>query len=257
MLNKVWFWLLLVGILYGFGKGTWESASVEAKVEKPVAAAAEPAAVPAAAVGEAAAPEVGLAAMGKKLNAAVLDAANVSVEMCIGLIGIMAVWLGLLNVAKDAGLVDAFAKLLRPLMRWLFPEVPDGHPAQGAMLMNLSANMLGLDNAATPMGLKAMRELQELNPVKDTATNSMAMFMAVNTSSITLIPFTIIGYRALSGSTDPAKPIAGTLIATLVSSLVAIYVTRWLSRMPRFQVALAGEGELHSSLVDPLESEGK
>jgi spore maturation protein A len=121
----------------------------------------------------------------------------------------------------------------------LFPEVPDGHPAQGAMLMNLSANMLGLDNAATPMGLKAMRELQELNPVKDTATNSMAMFLAVNTSSITLIPFTIIGYRALSGSENPAEPIAGTLIATLISSFIAVFITRWLSRLPRFQVAEA------------------
>ena len=125
----------------------------------------------------------------------------------------MSAMLGLLNVAKDAGLVDAFARLLRPLMRWLFPELPDGHPAQGAMLMNLSANMLGLDNAATPLGLKAMRELQDLNPVKDTATNSMAMFLAINTSSIVLIPFTIIGYRALSGSKNPAEPIAGTLLA--------------------------------------------
>lgn len=232
MLNKVWFWLLLVGILYGFGKGAWESASAKAKAEKPVATAEL-----AAAEAQAETPEIGLTAMGKKLNAAVLEAANVSVELCIGLIGIMAVWLGLLNVAKDAGLVDAFAKLLRPLMRWLFPEVPDGHPAQGAMLMNLSANMLGLDNAATPMGLKAMRELQELNPVRDTATNSMAMFMAVNTSSITLIPFTIIGYRALSGSENPAEPIAGTLVATLISSFIAVFITRWLSRMPRFQVA--------------------
>jgi len=243
VLNKVWFWLLLVGILYGFGKGAWESASADAVPAKPVVAAGEPAAADPGTE----APETGLTAMGKKLNAAVLEAANVSVELCIGLIGIMAVWLGLLNVAKDAGLVDAFAKLLRPLMRWLFPEVPDGHPAQGAMLMNLSANMLGLDNAATPMGLKAMRELQELNPVKDTATNSMAMFLAVNTSSITLIPFTIIGYRALSGSENPAEPIAGTLIATLISSFIAVLITRWLSRMPRFQVATEAGASVGSS----------
>jgi len=228
VLNKVWFWLLVVGILYGFGKGAWQNFSPPppaAKVAAPAADDKSPDAI-----------ETGLTAMGKRLNSAVLDAANPSVELCIGLIGIMAVWLGLLNVAKDAGLVDAFARLLRPLMRWLFPELPDGHPAQGAMLMNLSANMLGLDNAATPLGLKAMRELQELNPVKDTASNSMAMFLAINTSSITLIPFTIIGYRALSGSKDPAAPIAGTLIATLISSLFAVYVTRWLSRWPRFQV---------------------
>lgn len=231
MLNKVWFWLLLVGILYGFGRGAWQSYSA------PGGAAAQPTATTEAATG--------LTAMGKRLNTAVLEAANVSVELCIGLIGIMALWLGLLNVAKDAGLVDAFARLLRPLMRWLFPEVPDGHPAQGAMLMNLSANMLGLDNAATPMGLKAMRELQELNPVKDTATNTMAMFLAVNTSSITLIPFTIIGYRVLSGSKDPAAPIAGTLVATLISSLIAVYFTRWLARLPRF-AAPTPVGEPHA-----------
>jgi spore maturation protein A len=148
-----------------------------------------------------------------------------------------------LNVAKDAGLVDAVARLMRPLMRWLFPELPDGHPAQGAVLMNLSANMLGRDNAATPLGLKAMRELQELNPVKDTATNSMAMFLAINTSSITLVPFTIIGYRALKGSTDPAAPIVGTLLATLASTLFAIFVTRWLSRWKRYQVEQPANGE--------------
>ena len=223
MLNKVWFWLLLVGILYGFGKGAWQSFL-------------QPPPPPAANEEAQTSDETGLTAMGKRLNAAVLDAASTSVELCIGLIGIMAVWLGLLNVAKDAGLVDAFARLLRPLMRWLFPELPDGHPAQGAMLMNLSANMLGLDNAATPLGLKAMRELQDLNPVKDTATNSMAMFLAINTSSIVLIPFTIIGYRALSGSKNPAEPIAGTLLATVVSSLIAVYITRWMSRWPRYQV---------------------
>ncbi len=249
MLNKVWFWLLLVGILYGFGKGAWQSWSAP---QAALQAAAQPAAAAPSAPATndepaPAAPEVGLTAMGKQLNAAVLESASVSVELCIGLIGIMAVWLGLLNVAKDAGLVDAFAKLLSPLMRWLFPDVPDGHPAQGAMLMNLSANMLGLDNAATPMGLKAMRELQELNPVKDTASNSMAMFLAVNTSSITLIPFTIIGYRALSGSENPAEPIAGTLVATLISSFIAVFITRWLSKWPRFQVATsAGDG------ADPL-----
>ena len=227
MLNKVWFWLLLVGILYGFGKGAWQSYS-----PPPSAVVIQ---APAANVEAPAAEEIGLTAMGKRLNSAVLDAADTSVTQCIGLIGIMAVWLGLLNVAKDAGLVDAFARLLRPLMRWLFPELPDGHPAQGAILMNLSANMLGLDNAATPMGLKAMRELQELNPVKDTATNSMAMFLAINTSSVVLIPFTIIGFRALNGSKSPAEPIFGTLVATLISTLIAVFITRWLSRWPRYQ----------------------
>jgi spore maturation protein A len=189
----------------------------------------------------------GLTAMGKRLNGAIVEAAQMSVEICIFLIGIMALWLGILNVAKDAGLVDAFARMLRPLTRVLFPEIPDGHPAQGAIFMNLAANMLGLDNAATPLGLKAMRELQDLNPVKDTATNSMAMFLAINTSSITIIPITIIGYRAAQGSTDPAEPVFGMLLATALSTIVAILVTRWLSRMPRFQVRPA-ESEADAAL---------
>jgi spore maturation protein A len=223
VLNKVWCWLLLVGILYGLAKGAWQSFSLPAATEATAESSPEPG-------------EIGLTAMGKRLNAAVLDAATTSVTICIGLIGIMAVWLGLLNIAKDAGLVDALARLLRPLMRWLFPEIPDGHPAQGAILMNLSANMLNLENAATPLGLKAMSELQQLNPVKDTATNSMAMFLAVNTSSITLIPFTIMGYRQLNGSENPAGFVGGTLIATVLSTLCAVFITRWMSRWPRFQV---------------------
>lgn len=237
MLNKVWFALLLTGILYGFGKGARQSWSAPAIA--PPAAAAKDSNVNA--IKDApAAPETGLAAMGKQLNKATLDAATTSVEICITLIGIMALWLGLLNIAKDAGLVDAFAKLLSPLMRWLFPEIPAGHPAQGAILMNLSANMLGLDNAATPMGLKAMRELQELNPVKDTATNSMVMFLAINTSSITLVPFTIIGYRVASGSADPAGPMVAILMATTVSTIVAVLATRWLARWPGYRVIPPG-----------------
>ena len=121
---------------------------------------------------------------------------------------------------------------MRPFMRWLFPEVPDGHPAQGAMLMNFAANMIGLDNAATPMGLKAMEELQTLNPVKDTATNSMAQFLAINCGSITLIPFTIIGFRFISGSKDPASIIGGTLIASFSAALWRRSVAaRWFARV--------------------------
>src|SRR4029079_10283766 len=181
--------------------------------------------------------EPGLTAMGKRLNGAVLEAAKSAIAICIPLIGIMALWLGLMNVAKDAGLIALFARIVRPIMRWLFPEVPDGHPAHGAMLMNIAANMLGLDNAATPMGIKAMEELQTLNPVKDTATNSISLFLAINCGSITLIPFTIIGYRFASGSKDPSGIIVGTLLASLASVVAGITVARWLSRSSRFQVA--------------------
>jgi spore maturation protein A len=231
MLNKIWFWLLCIGIIYGFCKGAYQSV-LPPKTSTPVTSPVEgdkPQSAEAA-KGNKKVVEPGLAAMGKRLNEAVIDAAKTSVEICIGLIGIMALWLGVLNVAKEGGVVDAFARVVRPLLRWLFPEVPNGHPAQGAMLMNFAANMLGLDNAATPMGLKAMEELQTLNPVKDTATNSMAQFLAINCGSITLIPFTIIGFRALRGSHDPSGIIVGTWIASAASVIAAVTAARWLAR---------------------------
>jgi spore maturation protein A len=249
MLNKVWFGLLFIGIVYGMARAAYESVYLQETANGP--AMAVPDADDATAPAGAAVPELGFSAMGKRLNAAMLDAADLSVKTCIYLIGIMALWLGILNVAKDAGLVDAFARLLQPLMRVLFPQIPAGHPAQGAVLMNLSANMLGLDNAATPMGLKAMRELQELNPVKDTATNSMAMFLAINTSSVTLIPFTIIGLRAASGSSNPAEPVLSMLLATLVSTIIAILITRWLSSWRRFRVVADSAA---GASLDPIDS---
>ncbi len=240
MLNKVWFGLLVIGIVYGLAKGTYKSITAPPPSATSATEANEPAPLGTNSEALGSVDEVGrvrpIIDAGKLLNNAVIDAAKTSVEICIGLIGFMALWLGMLQIASDAGLVAAFARLLRPLMRVLFPEIPNDHPAQGAILMNLSANMLGLDNAATPLGLKAMTELQKLNPVKDTATDSMAMFLAINTSSITLVPFTIIGYRALNGSHDAAAPIAGTFVATIASTIVAILITRWFSRWKRFQV---------------------
>lgn len=226
MLNKIWFGLLLIGLLYGFGRSainSWRgpvpNGAVVVADDKPVEKGAR-----------------NLEQMGKDLNAAALDAAEVSVELCIGLIGIMALWLGLLQIARDAGMVDALARLLSPLMRWLFPEIPDGHPAQGAMLMNMSANILGLDNAATPLGIKAMQELQTLNPDKETATDSMAMFMAINTSSVTLIPFTIIAYRRLAGSENPTEPLVGIVLVTTVSTIVAIFAAKMLAKSHRYRL---------------------
>jgi len=233
MLNKIWFGLLLIGIVYGFARGAyntkWPPAQAAVVVDQASDEANENALPPPS--------DRNLEQMGKGLNAAALSAAAVTIEICIKLIGIMALWLGLLAVARDAGLVDALARMLSPLMRWLFPDVPDGHPAQGAILMNISANMLNLDNAATPLGLKAMKELQTLNPNKETATDSMAMFMAINTSSVTLIPFTIFGYRAAFHSENPAEPMFGIILVTTFSTLVAVVVTRLLARSPRFAIA--------------------
>ena len=233
MLNKIWFWLLLFGILYGFGKAARNSWLESQEAPKAIAVAEGASEETATTVPD----RRDLQEMGRDINAAALDAAELAVSICISLIGIMALWLGLLNIAKDAGLVDALARPLSPLMRWLFPEIPDGHPAQGAMLMNISANMLGLDNAATPMGLKAMQELQTLNPHKDTATNAMAMFLAINTSNVTLVPFTIIGYRVAAGSADPAGQLVPIILVTSVTSIVAIIAVRTLSRLPRYAIA--------------------
>lgn len=238
MLNRIWFWLIVIGILYAPAKSV-----VRQTLGMPAPAAAENAAeapVEDAVAVETAAPaerpgvlEI-LSGAGKQVTEAAIDGANVAVSLCLSLIGIMVLWLGLMQVAKDAGLVDGLAWLLRPLMRWLFPEVPDGHPAQGAMLMNISANMLGLDNAATPFGLRAMQELQDLNQDKETATNAMATFLAINTSSVTLVPISIIGLRVAAGSEDPTRPLFGILLATLASTIVAVFTVRFLSKLSMF-----------------------
>ena len=233
MLNKIWFGLLLIGIVYGLGRGAYNTDWSRFGEKQP---AAEPEAEQ-----EVPASQRDLQQMGKALNNATLDSATLSVEICIGLIGIMALWLGVLQVAKDAGLIDALARLMSPMMRWIFPGIPDGHPAQGAILMNISANMLNLDNAATPLGLKAMQELQTLNSDKETATDAMAMFLAINTSSVTIIPFTIIGYRAAFGSENPAEPTFGIILVTAISTAVAIVATRLLSKPPRYARRETGE----------------
>lgn len=157
---------------------------------------------------------------------AAISNAETAVELAIGLIGVMALWLGLMKIAEEAGLVQLIGKWLRPVMKRLFPEVPEDHPAMGSMVMNFAANILGLGNAATPLGIKAMKELQELNEEKDTASNSMCMFLAINTSSITLVASSVIAYRAAAGSANPSEIIGPTLVATIVSTIVAITVVK-------------------------------
>jgi len=230
MLDRIWFWLLFTGIIYLFCK----SAYLTAVGQDNLAGGQEPAVAV-----QQAQPDVEpianpLKQAGKNLTDAALESASLSVDTCLILAGIMILWLGILQVAKDAGMVDALAYALRPILRWLFPDVPDGHPAQGAMLMNMSANILGLDNAATPFGVKAMKELQELNPHKEEASNSMATFLAINTSSVTLVPISVIGLRAAADSDDPAGPLFGILLATTASTVAAVIAVRWLSKLPRF-----------------------
>ena len=159
---------------------------------------------------------------------AAVDAASSAVQIAIGLVGVMTLWLGMMRVAEAAGLVSRIGRLLSPLLRWLFPEVPAGHPAAGALVIALAANMLGLNNAATPLGIKAMEELQALNPDKETATNPMVMFMAITTAGVQLIPATMIGILAAAGSTAPTVIIGSTLIATFAATLVAVIAVKLL-----------------------------
>lgn len=153
---------------------------------------------------------------------ALFDMARTSAEIALGLIGLMALWLGLFKVAEAAGLVAGFARLLAPLFRRLMPEVPSGHPAIGSVSMNLMANMLGLDNAATPLGLKAMADLQTLNPRPDTASNAQILFLVLNCSSVTLIPVTIFLYRAQQGAAVPTDIFLPILLATSCSTLAGL-----------------------------------
>jgi len=164
------------------------------------------------------------------LTKASVDSAKVAVEISLGLVGIMTLWLGIMRVAEQAGLVAMLSRILRPISRILFPEVPAEHPAIGAMVMSLSANMLGLNNAATPLGIKAMEELQTLNPEKETASNAMVTFMVLNTAGVQFIPTTIIGVLAASGSLAPTSIIPTTLIATLCGAVAAVTTAKLLQR---------------------------
>jgi len=158
------------------------------------------------------------------------DSAKDAVMLAISLVGAMALWLGIMRVAEDAGLMRSVARAIRPLMVRLFPDVPAEHPAMSAMIMNMAANMLGLGNAATPMGIKAMTELDKLNPRKGTATNAMCLFLAVNTSSVTILPLGVIAVRAAAGATRPADIFLTTLFATVCSTVVAIVVAKLWAR---------------------------
>ncbi len=165
-----------------------------------------------------------------ELSGAALDWANTSVELAFGLIGGMALFLGLVKVAEEGGLLLIIAKLIRPAMTWLFPEVPADHPAMGAMILNMSANALGLGNAATPFGIRAMVELEKLNKIPGTATNAMVLFLAINTSSVTILPTGAIIWRDKLCSADPSGIMATTLFATLCSTSFAILIAKTLQR---------------------------
>jgi spore maturation protein SpmA len=162
--------------------------------------------------------------------------AQSAVTLAIGLIGIMALWLGAMRLAEKAGLIACIALSLRPVMRRLFPDVPADHPAMGSMVMNIAANMLGLNNAATPLGLRAMRDLEQLNKLPGTATNAMCTFLAINTSSVQLVPITAIAILASAGSVNPTAIIGTAFVATLFSTAAALFTVKFLERLPFYQL---------------------
>lgn len=171
----------------------------------------------------------------KDVTNGALDGAKTAVTIGLGLIGIMALWLGVMRLAERAGLVQRIARALRPLMQRLFPDVPPDHPAMGSMLMNMAANMLGLGNAATPLGLRAMRDLERLNPRPGVASNAMCTFLAINTSSVQLVPATAIAILAASGSTRPTAIVGTALLATLCAATVAIISAKTFEKWRIFQ----------------------
>jgi len=172
-----------------------------------------------------------------QVTTAALKSAGVAVEIAIGLIGVMALWLGVMKVAEEAGLTRILARMVRPITRWLFPSIPTEHPAISAMIMNIAANMLGLSNAATPLGLKAMEELDKLNPNKGEATDDMCTFLVINTSAITLIPATAIAIRTSMGSANPQMIIIPAILAATCATIVGLTTVKLIQAFNRRKAA--------------------
>lgn len=166
------------------------------------------------------------------------DSSKTAFEISLGLTGVLSLWLGIMKIGEKGGIVNVLARVLTPLFSKLFPDIPKGHPVTGSIFMNIAANMLGLDNAATPLGLKAMEQLQELNPKKDTASNPMIMFLVLNTSGLTLIPVSIMVYRAQMGAAQPSDIFVPILLATFCSTIAGILVTSLYQRINLFNRTL-------------------
>src|SRR5690606_10323998 len=163
----------------------------------------------------------------EEVNKAVFEGAKEAVTLCIGLISVLVFWLGMMKIAEEAGLLEKLSRLFKPLVSRLFPEVPGNHPAMGYILSNMMANLFGLGNAATPLGIKAMEEMKKLNGGKNEASRSMITFLAINTSSLTLIPTTVLSIRMNYGSANPTEIVGTTLVATICSTVGAIIIDRY------------------------------
>lgn len=188
------------------------------------------------------------------ITQAAFDGAKSGVTISFGLISIMVFWLGMMKIAEQAGLLEKLSRMLYPVVRWLFPDVPKNHPALGYIMSNLSANLFGLGNAATPMGIKAMQELQSINPDKHTATPAMCTLLALNTSSITLVPTTLIAIRMNYNSANPAEIIGTTLAATFIATGAAILADRWYRSRDKGPPTPYQKPISASKVTDPLQT---
>ena len=173
-----------------------------------------------------------------ELMKSTFDSAKTAFEISIGLTGVLSLWMGIMKIGEQGGLIRLFARLLSPVLTKIFPDIPKGHPVMGTMFMNISANLLGLDNAATPMGLKAMEELQEINPKKDTASNPMIMFLVLNTSGLTIIPVSVLVFRAQLGAAQPTDVFVPILLATFFSTIAGLVVTSLFQHINLFNKTL-------------------
>lgn len=216
MLNHIWLWMIVLSLFIAAGNDIYQ----QAKGDEPVKT-------------EQAEKSLNEKTSLGQVTTAAFNAAELAVKIAIGLIGIMALWLGLMRVAEEAGMIKALARMVKPITRLLFPSIPSDHPAIGSMLMNISASMLGLSNAATPMGLKAMEELDKLNPQKGRASDDMITFLVINTSAITLIPATAIALRASLGSVNPQQIIIPSIIAASVATIVGVTTVKIIQAVQR------------------------
>jgi spore maturation protein A len=219
MLNHIWFAMILLAILIAAGNDIYN----ELIVPEPVGLEGQ----------KSESRNLNEETKLGRVTSAALEGAGTAVEIAIGLIGIMALWLGVMKVAQEAGITSIIAKIVRPITRWLFPKIPEDHPAIGAMIMNIAANMLGLSNAATPLGLKAMEELDSLNPNKGEATDDMCTFLVINTSAITLIPATAIAIRASLGSANPQMIIIPSVLAATCATIVGLTTVKLIQAFNR------------------------
>lgn len=205
MLNHIWLWMIILSLLIAAGSDIYHETAAPEKERQSET-------------------QRNLNEDTKlgQVTSAAIEAVGLAVKIAIGLIGVMALWLGIMKVAEEAGMIRIIAKIVRPITKRLFPSIPSDHPSIGAMIMNIAANMLGLSNAATPLGLKAMEELDKINPKKGQASDDMITFLVINTSAITIVPATAIAIRASLGSANPQMIVIPSIIAASVATIVGV-----------------------------------